>query len=191
MAVADALPQLQAALAGRYAIERELGSGGWATVYLAHDRKHDRKVAVKVLRSEIAQSLGSRRFLREISIAGRLTHPHILPLYDSGEAGNSLYYVMPFIEGETLRQCLLREHQLPLDATLSIARQVADALTFAHAHGVVHRDIKPENILLEGDQAYVADFGIARAMQVAGGDTLSSPGFAIGTPAYMSPEQAA
>jgi TolB-like protein len=191
MAVADAIPQLQAALAGRYAIERELGRGGWATVYLAHDHKHDRKVAVKVLRSDVARSLGSGRFLREISIAGRLIHPHILPLYDSGEAGDSLYYVMPFIEGETLRQRLLREHQLPLADSLNIARQVADALTFAHAHNVVHRDIKPENILLEGDQAYVADFGIARAMQVAGGDTLSSPGFAIGTPAYMSPEQAA
>jgi eukaryotic-like serine/threonine-protein kinase len=191
MAVADAIPQLRAALAGRYAIERELGSGGWATVYLAHDHKHDRKVALKVLRSDVARSLGSGRFLREISIAGRLIHPHILPLYDSGEAGDSLYYVMPFIEGETLRQRLLREHQLPLADTLTIARQVADALTFAHAHNVVHRDIKPENILLEGDQAYVADFGIARAMLVAGGDTLSSPGFAIGTPAYMSPEQAA
>ena len=191
MAVADVIPQLRAALAGRYAVERELGSGGWATVYLAHDHKHDRKVAVKVLRSDVARTLGAARFLREISIAGRLIHPHILPLYDSGEAGDSLYYVMPFIEGETLRQRLLREHQLPLADTLTIARQVADALTFAHAHNVVHRDIKPENILLEGDQAYVADFGIARAMQVAGGDTLSSPGFAIGTPAYMSPEQAA
>jgi eukaryotic-like serine/threonine-protein kinase len=191
MAVVDVIPQLQAALAGRYAIERELGGGGWATVYLAHDHKHDRKVAVKVLRSDVARSLGSGRFLREISIAGRLIHPHILPLYDSGEAGESLYYVMPFIEGETLRQRLLREHQLPLADTLTIARQVADALTFAHAHNVVHRDIKPENILLEGDQAYVADFGIARAILVAGGDTLSSPGFAIGTPAYMSPEQAA
>jgi eukaryotic-like serine/threonine-protein kinase len=191
MAVTDVIPQLQAALAGRYAIERELGGGGWATVYLAHDHKHDRKVAVKVLRSDVARSLGSGRFLREISIAGRLIHPHILPLYDSGEAGDSLYYVMPFIEGETLRQRLVREHQLPLADALIIARQVADALTFAHAHNVVHRDIKPENILLEGDQAYVADFGIARAMLVAGGDTLSSPGFAIGTPAYMSPEQAA
>jgi TolB-like protein/tetratricopeptide (TPR) repeat protein len=191
MAVVDVFPQLQAALSGRYTVERELGRGGWATVYLARDRKHDRQVAFKVLRSDLATALGPGRFLREISIAGRLTHPHILPLYDSGKAGDSLYYVMPFIEGETLRQRLLREHQLPLADSLAIARQVGDALTFAHGHGVVHRDIKPENILLEGDQLYVADFGIARAMQVAAGDTLSTPGLAIGTPTYMSPEQAA
>jgi TolB-like protein len=189
--VVDVLPQLQAALAGRYTVERELGRGGWATVYLAHDQKHDRQVAVKVLRSDLATALGPGRFLREISIAGRLTHPHILPLYDSGKAGDSLYYVMPFIDGETLRQRLLREHQLPLADSLAIAHQVGDALTFAHGHGVVHRDIKPENILLEEDQVYVADFGIARAMQVAAGDTLSTPGLAVGTPTYMSPEQAA
>ncbi len=191
MALVDVHPQLQAALAGRYTVERELGRGGWATVYLAHDHKHDRQVAVKVLRSDLATSLGPGRFLREISIAGRLTHPHILPLYDSGKAGDSLYYVMPFIQGETLRQRLQREHQLPLADTLAIAGQVGDALTFAHGHGVVHRDIKPENILMEGDQVYVADFGIARAMQVAAGDTLSTPGLAVGTPTYMSPEQAA
>ncbi len=191
MAVADAILQLQAALAGRYTIVRELGSGGWATVYVAHDHKHDREVAVKVLRPEVARALGSGRFLREISIAGRLIHPHILPLFDSGEAGQSLYYVMPFIEGETLRQRLQREHQLPLGDALAIARQVSDALTFAHARNVVHRDVKPENILLDGDQVYVADFGIARAMQVAAGDTLSTPGLAVGTPTYMSPEQAA
>ena len=128
MAVADAILQLQAALAGRYTIVRELGSGGWATVYVAHDHKHDREVAVKVLRPEVARALGSGRFLREISIAGRLIHPHILPLFDSGEAGQSLYYVMPFIEGETLRQRLQREHQLPLGDALAIARQVSDAL---------------------------------------------------------------
>jgi eukaryotic-like serine/threonine-protein kinase len=191
MALVDAIPQLQAALLGRYAIEREAGRGGWATVYVAHDHKHYRKVAVKVLRPDVAHALGSGRFLREISIAGRLIHPHILPLYDSGEVGDSLYYVMPFIDGETLRQRLQREHQLPLTDTLAIARQVADALTFAHSHNVVHRDVKPENILLDGDQVYVTDFGIARAIQVAAGDTLSSPGLAVGTPAYMSPEQAA
>jgi len=191
MAVADALPQLQAALAGRYTIERELGRGGWATVYLAHDERHDRPVALKVLRPDLAMALGPGRFLREITIAGRLTHPHILPLYDSGEVGDALYFVMPYVEGESLRHRLLRERQLPLTDALGIAQQIADALAFAHEHNVIHRDIKPENILLEGDQAYVADFGIARAIVVAAGDTLSSPGLAVGTPAYMSPEQAA
>jgi serine/threonine-protein kinase len=182
--------QLQTALPSHYTVERELGRGGWATVYLAHDARHDRPVALKVLRPDLAAALGTGRFLREISIAGRLTHPHILPLYDSGTTGDSLFYVMPFIPGETLRKRLLRERQLPLELTLDIARQIADALAFAHAHNVLHRDIKPENILLEADQAYLADFGIARAIQVSAGDTLSEPGLAIGTPAYMSPEQA-
>ena len=182
--------ELQAALEGHYRIERELGRGGWATVYLAHDARHDRPVALKILRTDLAAALGTGRFLREITIAGRLTHPHILPLYDSGTAGDSLYYVMPYIEGETLRKRLLRERQLPLDQVLGIAKQVADALSFAHKHNVLHRDIKPENILLEGDQAYLADFGIARAIEVSAEDTLSEPGLAIGTPAYMSPEQA-
>jgi serine/threonine-protein kinase len=191
MAAADVLARLQAAFADRYTIERELGRGGWATVYLAHDRRHDRSVALKVLRPELAKALGPGRFLREITIAGRLTHPHILPLYDSGEVSDSLYFVMPFVEGETLRQRLLREHQLPVADALAIARQVSEALAFAHGHNVVHRDIKPENILLEGDQAYVADFGIAKAIVVAAGDTLSTPGMAVGTPSYMSPEQAA
>ena len=191
MTVGEVSREVQEALATRYTIERELGVGGWATVFLAHDHKHDRKVAVKVLRADVATALGPGRFLREISIAGRLTHPHILPLYDSGRAGSSLYYVMPFVEGETLRQRLRREHQLPLADTIAIAHQVADALTFAHHHGVIHRDIKPENVLLDEDQVYVADFGIARAMQVATGDTLSTPGLAVGTPAYMSPEQGA
>ncbi len=186
----DALPELQTALSGRYTIERELGRGGMATVYLAHDAKHDRPVALKVLRSDLAAAVGPARFLREVTIVGRLTHPHILPLYDSGQAGESLYYVMPFVDGETLRQRLLRERQLPLAETLAIARQVADALAFAHQHNVVHRDIKPENILLDGDQAYVADFGIARAILVAGSETLSVPGLTAGTPKYMSPEQA-
>lgn len=153
MAVADALPQLQAALAGRYTIERELGRGGWATVYLAHDERHDRPVALKVLRPDLAMALGPGRFLREITIAGRLTHPHILPLYDSGEVGDALYFVMPYAEGESLRHRLLRERQLPLTDALGIAQQIADALAFAHEHNVIHRDIKPENILLEGDQA--------------------------------------
>jgi serine/threonine-protein kinase len=190
MAVEDAVARLQAALEGRYTIERELGRGGWATVYLAHDAKHDRPVALKVLRSDLAAALGPGRFLREITIAGRLTHPHVRPLYDSGEADGALYYVMPYIEGETLRQRLQREQQLPLADAVGIARQVADALAFAHAHNVIHRDIKPENILLEGDQAYLADFGIARAILAAGADTLSQPGLAVGTPTYMSPEQA-
>ena len=186
----DTPPKLQTALEGHYTIERELGRGGWATVYLAHDARHDRPVALKILRTDLAVALGTGRFLREITIAGRLTHPHILPLYDSGSAGDSLFYVMPYIEGETLRKRLLRERQLPLDQALAIAVQVADALTFAHQHNVLHRDIKPENILLEGDQPYIADFGIARAMEVAAEDTLSEPGLVIGTPAYMSPEQA-
>jgi serine/threonine-protein kinase len=191
MTVANALSQLQAALAGRYTIERELGRGGWATVYLAHDIKHDRRVAIKVLRPDIAKAVGPGRFLREIAIAGKLTHPNILALHDSGRAGDTLYYVMPYIPGETLRQRVLRERQLPLPAALAIARQVGEALSFAHGQNVVHRDIKPENILLERDHVYVADFGIARAMEVAAGETLSSPGLAVGTPAYMSPEQAA
>jgi eukaryotic-like serine/threonine-protein kinase len=190
MTVANALSQLQAALAARYTIERELGRGGWATVYLAHDIKHDRRVAIKVLRPDIAQAVGPGRFLREIAIAGKLTHPNILALHDSGRAGDSLYYVMPYIQGETLRQRLLRESQLPVPAVLAIARQVAEALSFAHGQNVVHRDIKPENILLEREHVYVADFGIARAVEVAAGETLSSPGLAVGTPAYMSPEQA-
>jgi eukaryotic-like serine/threonine-protein kinase len=182
--------ELQTALEGHYTIERELGRGGWATVYLAYDARHDRPVALKILRTDLAAALGTGRFLREITIAGRLTHPHILPLFDSGSAGDSLFYVMPYIEGETLRKRLLRERQLPLDQALAIAGQVAQGLSFAHQHNVLHRDIKPENILLEGDQAYIADFGIARAIQVSAEDTLSEPGLAIGTPAYMSPEQA-
>ena len=186
----DTLLELKAALEGHYTIEHELGRGGWATVYLAHDARHDRPVAIKILRTDLAAALGTGRFLREIAIAGRLTHPHILPLFDSGTAGDSLFYVMPYIEGETLRKLLLRERQLPLDQVLGVAKQVADALSFAHRHNVLHRDIKPENILLEGDQAYLADFGIARAIEVSAEDTLSEPGLAIGTPAYMSPEQA-
>ena len=177
-------------LGGRYRIERELGRGGMAVVLLAHDLKHDRKVAIKVLRPAIAAAVGAERFLREITIAGQLHHPHILPLYDSGEAEGLLYYVMPFVEGESLRERLERETQLPLADALQITREVADALSYAHSHEVVHRDIKPENILLESGHAIVADFGIARAITAAGGDRLTETGLVIGTPAYMSPEQA-
>jgi len=186
------LDRLAAALADRYRIERELGAGGMATVYLAHDLKHNRKVALKVLRPELAHAIGPERFLREIETTANLRHPHILPLYDSGQAGAEfLFYVMPFVEGESLRDRLNHEKQLPLDEALRIAREVADALSYAHSRGVIHRDIKPENILLESGHAVVADFGIARAVDAAGGDRLTDTGMAIGTPTYMSPEQAA
>src|SRR5881398_2383016 len=182
--------RLRIALAGRYALERELGRGGMAVVFLAHDSRHDRVVAIKVLRQEVAAALGAERFLREIQIAAKLHHPHILPLYDSGTAADLLYYVMPYVEGKSLRERLDHETQLPLDDALTITRQVAGALTYAHQHDVVHRDIKPENILLESGEAVVADFGIARAISAAGGDKLTHTGIAIGTPLYMSPEQA-
>jgi len=185
----DTLSLLSAALVGRYRIDRELGQGGMATVYLAHDLKHERKAAIKVLRPELAQALGAERFLREIAIAARLNHPHILALHDSGEAGGLLFYVMPFVEGESLRDRLNREQQLPVDEAVRIAQQVASALSYAHSHDLVHRDIKPENILLAGDEVVVADFGIARAITAAGGEQLTSTGIAVGTPAYMSPEQ--
>jgi len=186
----DQLDRLKAALADRYAIEREIGSGGMATVYLAQDLKHERQVALKVLRPELAAALGPERFLQEIKIAANLHHPHVLPLYDSGEAEGFLYYVMPFVEGESLRDRLEREKQFAIDDALQVAREVADALSYAHAHGVIHRDIKPENILLESEHAVVADFGIARAVDAAGGERLTETGIAIGTPSYMSPEQA-
>ena len=181
---------LRAALAARYALERELGRGGMATVYLARDLRHGRLVAIKVLRPEIAAALGPERFLREIELAARLTHPHILPLHDSGEAAGFLFYVMPYIEGESLRDRLEREGPLPLEEALRITREVASALGYAHSHDVVHRDIKPENILLSGGEAVVADFGIARAITQAAGSKLTETGIPIGTPAYMSPEQA-
>jgi eukaryotic-like serine/threonine-protein kinase len=183
--------RLSAALADRYRIERELGAGGMATVYLAEDLKHHRRVALKVLRSELADALGPERFLREIETTAALHHPHILPLYDSGSAGDFLYYVMPFVEGESLRDRLTREKQLPIDDALQIAREVSDALSYAHSRGVIHRDIKPENIMLEGGHAMVADFGIARAVSAAGNDSLTRTGTSVGTPSYMSPEQAA
>jgi eukaryotic-like serine/threonine-protein kinase len=184
-------PALQLFLADRYTIEQEIGRGGMAAVYLARDIRHERRVAIKVLDPALAAALGAERFLREIRIVAGLQHPHILPLYDSGEGAGFLYYVMPFVEGESLRQRLTREKQLPLEDALRIGREVADALAYAHGHHVVHRDIKPENILLETGHAVVADFGIARAIGAVGDDQLTQTGMALGTPAYMSPEQAA
>jgi tetratricopeptide (TPR) repeat protein len=186
----DLLERLTSVLGDRYAIESEIGRGGMAVVFLAEDLKHHRNVALKVLHPELTATLGAERFLHEIEIVAGLHHPHILPLYDSGEADGFLYYVMPYVEGESLRDRLVREKQLAIDDALQVAREVADALSYAHAHGVVHRDIKPENIMLESGHAVVADFGIARAVDAAGGERLTETGIAIGTPAYMSPEQA-
>lgn len=186
------IERLNAGLEGRYRVEQELGAGGMATVFLAQDLKHNRKVALKVLRPELAATLGADRFLREIEIAAGLRHPHILPLYDSGTVGDAFFYVMPVAEGESLRERLLRDKQLPIPDALRIGREVADALAFAHSRGVVHRDIKPENILLESGHAVIADFGIARAVDATGGEVaLTETGVSIGTPTYMSPEQAA
>jgi Tol biopolymer transport system component len=184
------LERLRTGLADRYRIERELGAGGMATVYLAHDLKHDRDVAIKVLHPDLGAALGGDRFLSEIRTTARLQHPHILPLLDSGEADGLLYYVMPLITGETLRTRLERERQLPVSDAVLIAREVADALGYAHSLGVIHRDIKPENILLQGGHALVADFGIALAVQSAGGTRMTQTGLSLGTPQYMSPEQA-
>jgi serine/threonine-protein kinase len=189
--VTDPFAELNTALANQYIIDRELGHGGMALVYLARDVKHERFVALKTLRPEIALALGRERFLREIKLAARLQHPNILPVYDSGDAAGVLYYVMPFVEGESLRDRLEREPQLPVEDAVQIVQQVASALEYAHGHDVVHRDIKPENIMLSGGHAIVTDFGIARAVSAAGGDKLTETGLAIGTPAYMPPEQAA
>jgi serine/threonine-protein kinase len=183
--MAELFDRLSVALAARYRLERELGQGGMAKVFLAHDLKYDRAVAIKVLRPDLAAEVGPTRFLREIQIAARLHHPHILPLYDSDQAGELVYYVMPYIEGETLRQRLARERQLPIPEAIQIAREVADALSYAHNAKVVHRDIKPGNILLDSGHALVADFGIARAVDEA----HTTTGHVVGTPAYMSPEQ--
>jgi serine/threonine-protein kinase len=187
---AKQLDRLKAALADRYAIDRELGAGGMATVYLARDVKHDRKVALKVLQPELAAVIGADRFLNEIKVTANLHHPHILPLHDSGDADGFLYYVMPFIKGESLRDALNREKQLAVDTAIEITRSVAAALDYAHRQGVIHRDIKPENILLHDGQALVADFGIALAISHAGASRLTETGLSIGTPQYMSPEQA-
>jgi len=189
--VPDVADRLNAALADRYAIEREIGRGGMATVYLARDLRHQRAVAVKVLHPEIAAALGPDRFLSEIRIAASLQHPHLLPLLDSGEADGFLYYIMPYIEGESLRERLTRDHELPVPDVLRILREVVDALAYAHARGVVHRDIKPDNVMLSGRHALVADFGVAKAVSGASGrQPLTTAGVALGTPAYMAPEQA-
>ena len=192
--MSDGLQRLATALAGRYLVERELGRGGMATVYLAQDVRHHRAVAIKVLGDEISAAIGAERFLREIEIAASLTHPNILPLLDSGETGgkdSQPYYVMPFVEGESLRERMSREGQLPVDDAVRLGREVADALQHAHDRGVVHRDIKPENILLAGGHAMVADFGVARALAQPGVKAITKTGMAVGTPQYMSPEQAA
>src|SRR5204863_3883556 len=182
--------RLREGLAGRYDVERELGRGGMATVYRARDTQHDRPVALKVLHPELAESLGAERFQREIRVAASLQHPHILSVHDSGSTNGHLWFTMPFVKGESLRDRLTRERQLPVADALRITREVALALDYAHRRGVIHRDIKPENILLTDGQALVADFGIARALGTVG-ENLTSTGTIIGTPAYMSPEQAA
>ena len=182
--------QLNAALSGRYIIESELGEGGMATVYLADDVKHERKVALKVLKPELAAVVGAERFLAEIKTTASLQHPHILPLHDSGAADGFLYYVMPFIDGESLRDRLEREEQLPVEEAVRIATEVADALQAAHEQGVIHRDIKPANVLLSRGRPFVADFGIALAVSAAGEGRLTETGLSLGTPFYMSPEQA-
>jgi len=186
----DLLERLKSALGDRYRIEKEIGRGGMAVVFLAEDLKHRRSVAIKVLHPELTATLGAERFLQEIEIIAGLQHPHILPLYDSGEADGLLYYVMPYVDGESLRDRLERETQLPLEDALRITREVADALGYAHSLGIVHRDIKPGNVMLAGGHAVVSDFGIARAVTEAGATTLTNTGLAVGTPAYMSPEQA-
>ncbi len=187
--MSDPVARLNTALEGRYAIERELGEGGMATVYLADDLKHERKVALKVLKPELAAVVGAERFLTEIKTTANLQHPHILPLFDSGEADGFLFYVMPYVEGETLADRIDREKQLPVGEAMRIATAVANALDHAHRNNVIHRDIKPANILLQDGEPVVADFGIALAVGVSGG-RLTETGLSVGTPHYMSPEQA-
>jgi rhodanese-related sulfurtransferase len=188
--VSDIRDRLSSALSRSYAIERELGAGGMATVYLARDLRHDRLVALKVLRPELAAVVGVERFLSEIRVTAALQHPHILPLFDSGEADGLIYYAMPHVKGESLRSRLEREHQMPIEEAIEVAKAVASALDYAHRHGVVHRDVKPENILFQDGQAVVTDFGIALALTAVAGDRLTEAGLSLGTPFYMSPEQA-
>ncbi len=187
---AEQLDRLKAALADRYRLQRVLGTGGMATVYLAEDLKHHRQVAIKVLKPELAAMLGPERFLREIEIAATLNHPNISPLYDSGDAAGLLHYVMPYLEGGSLRERLNRERQLSIEDAIQVTREVGDALAYAHSRGIIHRDIKPENVLFQAGHAVLSDFGIARAVSAAGGRSLTEPGMAVGTSTYMSPEQA-
>src|SRR5512141_2530050 len=191
MATPLVLDRLRDALSQTYTIDRELGKGGMATVYLAQDTKHDRLVALKVLHPDLAASLGPERFLREIKLAAKLNHPHILGLHDSGNADGFLYYVMPYIEGESLRERLDRVQQFNIDEAIHHGPAIASALDYAHRNGIVHRDIKPENVMLYEGEAMVMDFGIAKALSAAGPETLTQTGMMVGTPAYVSPEQAA
>jgi len=188
--MADIPNRLAAALSGSYRIEREVGVGGMATVYLAQDLKHDRQVALKILRPELTAAMGTDRFPREIHIIAQMQHPHILPLYDSGASEGFLYYVMPFVDGESLRSKLARTGPLPVNEAVRLLKEIADALSYAHARGIVHRDIKPDNVMLSGRHAAVTDFGVAKAVSAAGGDKLTTVGIAVGTPQYMAPEQA-
>src|SRR5881296_1100707 len=188
--MSDIIDTLRARLAPSYDVEREIGAGGMARVYLAVEKHPHRRVAIKVLDPELSTRLLRERFIREVDLSSKLSHPHIVPIFSAGEVDGLFYYVMPYVEGESLRHRLVRERKLPLAAALHITRDVADALAFAHAQGIIHRDIKPENILLPGDHAIVADFGIARAISAAGSLTLTQAGQPIGSPGYMSPEQA-
>src|SRR6266496_1746895 len=186
----DMLESLRESLTSRFDIERQIGAGGMARVFLAVEQHPRRRVAIKVLDPQVSSRLLRERFVREVDLSSKLSHPHIVPIFSAGEAGGLFYYVMPYVEGESLRHRLMRERKLPLEAALHITRDVADALAFAHAQGIIHRDIKPENILLSGDHAIVADFGIARAISAAGALTITQTGQSIGSPGYMSPEQA-
>src|SRR5881409_2108527 len=186
----DTLESLRERLAPQYDVERQIGAGGMARVYLAVQQHQHRRVAIKVIDPELSNRLLRERFIREVDLSSKLSHPHIVPIFSAGEVDGLFYYVMPYVEGESLRHRLLRERKLPLEAALHITRDVADALAFAHAQGIIHRDIKPENILLSGDHAIVADFGIARAISAAGALTITQAGQPVGSPGYMSPEQA-